>query len=68
MQARHKRIVDRAISRLKLKQQRLLVAIGRYGNIQHVALHKVVNKPFSAFDWTVPFSKGPVGVLVPRPG
>jgi molybdenum-dependent DNA-binding transcriptional regulator ModE len=37
MVARHNRIVDRAVSRLKLRQLRLLVAVGQYGSIQHAA-------------------------------
>ena len=33
MATRHTRIVDRAITRLKLKQLRLLVMVGEYGSI-----------------------------------
>jgi hypothetical protein len=35
---RHSRIVDRATTRLKFKQLRLLVAVGQYGSIQNAAL------------------------------
>lgn len=42
---RHSRIVDRAITRLKLRQLRLLVAVGRYGSIQAAARELQVSQP-----------------------
>ncbi len=45
MITRHTRIVDRAITRLKLKQLRLLVAVGQYGSIQHAARELQVSQP-----------------------
>lgn len=45
MITRHNRIVDRAITRLKLKQLRLLVAVGRYGNIQNAARELQISQP-----------------------
>lgn len=45
MIARHARIVDRAITRLKLKQLRLLVAVGRYGSIQNAARELQISQP-----------------------
>lgn len=45
MATRHTRIVERAIARLKLKQLRLLVAVGRYGSIQHAARELRVSQP-----------------------
>ena len=45
MAIRHTRIVDRAITRLKLKQLRLLVAVGQYGSIQHAARELQVSQP-----------------------
>jgi molybdate transport repressor ModE-like protein len=42
---RHSRIVDRAITRLKLKQLRLLVAVGQYGSIQNAARELQVSQP-----------------------
>lgn len=45
MVARHARIVDRAITRLKLKQLRLLVAVGKFGSIQHAARELRVSQP-----------------------
>lgn len=45
MLARHTRIVDRAISRLKLKQLRLLVAVGQYGSIQNAARELQISQP-----------------------
>ncbi len=45
MATRHTRIVDRAITRLKLKQLRLLVAVGRYGSIQNASRELQVSQP-----------------------
>ena len=45
MAARHTRIVDRAITRLKLKQLRLLVAVGEFGSIQHAARELQISQP-----------------------
>jgi len=42
---RHNRIVDRAVTRLKLRQLRLLVAVGQYGSIQHAARELQVSQP-----------------------
>ncbi len=42
---RHSRIVDRAITRLKLRQLRLLVAVGQYGSIQNAARELQVSQP-----------------------
>ena len=45
MATRHTRIVDRAITRLKLKQLRLLVAVGDFGSIQHAARELEISQP-----------------------
>lgn len=45
MATRHSRIVDRAITRLKLRQLRLLVAVGRYGTIQNAARELKISQP-----------------------
>jgi len=45
MAARHTRIVDRAISRLKLRQIRLLVAVGQFGSIQNAARNLQISQP-----------------------
>ncbi len=45
MLARHTRIVNRAITRLKLKQLRLLVAVGQYGSIQNAARDLQISQP-----------------------
>ncbi len=45
MVTRHTRIVDRAITRLKLRQLRLLVAVSRYGNIQNAARDLRMSQP-----------------------
>lgn len=45
MIARHARIVDRAITRLKLKQLRLLVAVGQYGSIQNASRELQISQP-----------------------
>lgn len=42
---RHARIAERAITRLKLRQLRLLVAVGAYGSIQHAARELQVSQP-----------------------
>lgn len=45
MVTRHTRIVDRALTRLKLRQLRLLVAVGRQGNIQNAARELGISQP-----------------------
>lgn len=45
MASRHTRIVDRAITRLKLRQLRLLVAVGQYGSIQSAARELQISQP-----------------------
>jgi molybdate transport repressor ModE-like protein len=45
MVARHSRIVDRALTRLKLRQLRLLIAVGRHGNIQNAARELGISQP-----------------------
>ncbi len=45
MNIRHTRIVDRALTRLKLRQLRLLVAVGRHGNIQNAARELGISQP-----------------------
>jgi len=45
MIAKHSRIVDRALTRLKLRQLRLLVAVGRQGNIQNAARDLGISQP-----------------------
>ena len=45
MVARHSRILDRALTRLKLRQLRLLAAVGRHGNIQNAAREMGVSQP-----------------------
>lgn len=45
MIARHSRIVDRALTRLKLRQLRLLVAVGVHGNIQNAARELGISQP-----------------------
>ena len=42
---RSARITDRALTRLKLRQLRLLVAVGRYGNIQNAARSLGLSQP-----------------------
>lgn len=42
---RHSRIVDRALTRLKLRQLRLLVAVGTHGNIQNAARSLGISQP-----------------------
>lgn len=45
MTGRHSRIVDRALTRLKLRQLRLLVAVGTHGNIQNAAQELGISQP-----------------------
>lgn len=45
MSTHHSRIVDRALTRLKLRQLRLLVAVGSHGNIQNAARELGVSQP-----------------------
>ena len=45
MPAQHTRIVERVLTRLKLKQLRLLVAVGEQGNIQAAARELNVSQP-----------------------
>lgn len=45
MIGRHARIVDRALTRLKLRQLRLLVAVGTHGNIQNAARELGISQP-----------------------
>ena len=45
MIAKHSRIVDRALTRLKLRQLRLLVAVGSHGNIQNAARELGISQP-----------------------
>ncbi|MBG6163324.1 DNA-binding transcriptional LysR family regulator [Labrenzia sp. EL_195] len=45
MAARHIRIVERVLTRLKLKQLRLLVAVGKHKNIQNAARELNVSQP-----------------------
>lgn len=45
MTTRHSRIVDRALTRLKLRQLRLLVAVGQHGNIINAARDLSISQP-----------------------
>ena len=45
MTSRHSRILDRALTRLKLRQLRLLVAVGAHGNIQNAAHELGISQP-----------------------
>lgn len=45
MITRHSRIVERALTRLKLRQLRLLIAVGQHGNIQNAARHLGISQP-----------------------
>lgn len=45
MASRHSLIVDRALTRLKLRQLRLLIAVGQHGNIQSAARDLRVSQP-----------------------
>ena len=42
---RHARIVERALTRLKLRQLRLLVAVGTHGNVQNAARSLGISQP-----------------------
>ena len=45
MIGRHSRIVDRALTRLKLRQLRLLLTVGTHGNIQNAARELGISQP-----------------------
>lgn len=45
MITRHTRIVERALTRLKLRQLRLIVVVGRHGNIQNAARDLGISQP-----------------------
>ncbi len=45
MATRHTRIVDRALTRLKLRQLRLLVVVGQHGSIQNAARDLGISQP-----------------------
>lgn len=45
MVTRHSRIVDRALTRLKLRQLRLLIAVGRHGSLQNAAREIGISQP-----------------------
>ncbi len=45
MGAKHTRILDRALSRLKLRQLRLLIAVGEQGSIQNAARDLGISQP-----------------------
>jgi len=45
MVSNHTRIVDRALTRLKLRQLRLLIAVGQHGNIQNAARDLNISQP-----------------------
>ncbi len=45
MATRHTRIVDRVLNRLRLRQLRLLVAVGQHGNIQNAARELGISQP-----------------------
>ncbi|MFK7753556.1 MAG: LysR family transcriptional regulator, partial [Sedimentitalea sp.] len=45
MIAKQSRIVERALTRLKLRQLRLLVAVGQQGNIQNAARDLGISQP-----------------------
>lgn len=45
MATRHTRIVERALTRLKLRQLRLLVAVGEHGSIQNAARDLNISQP-----------------------
>lgn len=45
MASGHARIIDRVTTRMKLKQLRLLVAVGKHGNIQYAARELNVSQP-----------------------
>lgn len=45
MTVRHTKIVERALTRLKLRQLRLLIAVGQHGNIQNAARDLGISQP-----------------------
>lgn len=45
MSTRHTRVVERALTRLKLRQLRLIVVVGRHGNIQNAARDLGISQP-----------------------
>lgn len=45
MAPRYSRIVDRALTRLKLRQLRLIVSVGTHGSIQHAAREIGISQP-----------------------
>jgi DNA-binding transcriptional LysR family regulator len=45
MATRHTRIVERALTRLKLRQLRLLIAVGQHGSIQNAARDLSISQP-----------------------
>ena len=45
MATRHTRVVERALTRLKLRQLRLLVAVGQHGSIQSAARDLSISQP-----------------------
>ena len=45
MSSRHSRILDRALTRLKLRQLRLLLAVDTYGSIQNAARELGISQP-----------------------
>ncbi|MCG8491263.1 MAG: LysR family transcriptional regulator [Sneathiellales bacterium] len=45
MPVRHTKIVERALTRLKLRQLRLLIAVGQHGNIQNAARDLGISQP-----------------------
>ncbi|MWD29343.1 LysR family transcriptional regulator [Aquicoccus sp. SCR17] len=45
MATRHTRIVERALTRLKLRQLRLLIAVGQHGSIQNAAQDLNISQP-----------------------
>ncbi|WGI23309.1 LysR substrate-binding domain-containing protein [Amylibacter sp. IMCC11727] len=45
MANQHSRIVERALTRLKLRQLRLLIAVGQHGNIQSAAADLGISQP-----------------------
>lgn len=45
MASRHARIVERVLTRLKLRQLRLLIAVGRHGSIQNAARALNISQP-----------------------
>ncbi|MFK8014102.1 MAG: LysR family transcriptional regulator [Gammaproteobacteria bacterium] len=71
---RHARIVDRAITRLKLKQLRLLVAVGKFGSIQSAARDLQISQPAATklirdleLDFEVPLFERTNRGVIPTP-